>query len=137
LTAGVVARTASRLLASLLFMSAGVLHFLTPAPFVLIVPPFLPAPELLVQISGAFEILGGVGLLVPRLRVAAGWGLVALLIAVYPANIYMLVHEVYLPDMPQEKWLLWARMPVQLVFAGMVLFGAGIWPRPPEVVAAP
>jgi len=107
-----------------------VLHFATPEPFVLIVPPYLPAPELLVAVSGVFEILGGVGLLIPRVRVAAGWGLLALLVAVYPANIHMLLNEVYLPDMPQEKWLLWARMPVQLVFAAAVAFGAGIWPRP-------
>ncbi len=105
------------------------LHFLNPEPFVLIVPPYLPAPELLVAISGVFEVLGGVGLLIPRTRVAAGWGLIALLIAVYPANVHMLVNEVYLPDMPQEKWLLWVRMPVQFVFAALVIVGAGIWPR--------
>ena len=123
------ARTLALLLCSLLIGAAGVLHFTSPEPFVLIVPPFLPAPELLVAVSGVFEILGAVGLLVPKLRRHAGWGLIALLIAVYPANIYMLVNEVYLPDMPQEKWMLWARMPVQFVFAGLVLFGAGIWPR--------
>lgn len=105
------------------------LHFATPEPFVLIVPPYLPAPELLVAISGVCEILGGVGLLIPRVRTVAGWGLLALLIAVYPANIHMLVNEVYLPDMPQEKWMLWARMPVQFGFMGLVAFGAGIWPR--------
>jgi len=108
------------------FLVPGVGHFVTPAPFVLIVPPYLPAPELLVAVSGFFEIAGAVGLLIPRLRRAAGSGLIALLIAVYPANIHMLVNEVYLPDMPQERWLLWARMPVQFVFAAFVVFGAGL-----------
>jgi uncharacterized membrane protein len=70
--------------------------------------------------------LGGVGLLVPRLRVAAGWGLLALLFAVFPANISMAMNEIYLPDMPQERWMLWARLPVQFVFMAMVAYGAGI-----------
>jgi uncharacterized membrane protein len=117
-------------LAVLIFLSAGVGHFATPDPFVLIVPAYLPAPELLVSVSGFFEILGAIGLLIPTLRVAAGWGLLALLLAVFPANLNMLTNEIYLPGMPEEPWLLWARMPVQGVFAGMVVFGAGIWPKP-------
>jgi uncharacterized membrane protein len=119
-------RLVARGLSALLFLTAGVGHFANPDPFVLIVPAYLPAPELLVRISGFFEILGGVGLLVPRLRVAAGWGLLALLFAVFPANISMAMNEIYLPDMPQERWMLWARLPVQFVFMAMVAYGAGI-----------
>ena len=115
-----------RLIAALIFISAGVLHFVTPAPFVHIVPPSLPAPEALVAVSGFFEILGGVGILVPRLRRAAGWGLIALLIAVYPANIHMLVNDVYLPGAPEVRWTLWARMPLQFVAAWLVWRGAGL-----------
>ena len=59
----------------------------------------------------------------------AGFGLLALLVAVYPANIHMLVNEVYLPGMPREKWLLWARMPFQLVFAAGAAWSAEIWPK--------
>ena len=59
----------------------------------------------------------------------AGWGLLALLIAVYPANIHMLVNEVYIGGMPQEPWLLWLRMPLQFVMAALVAWVAGIWPR--------
>ena len=119
-------RLVARLLAAAVFLVAGVGHFVQPGPFVAIVPWWLPAPELLVAVSGFFEIAGGVGLLIPRLRRPAGWGLIALLIAVYPANIHMLVNDIYLPDMPQERWLLWARMPVQFVFAAMVVYGAGL-----------
>ena len=101
----------------------GVLHFAKPRPFVRIVPPFLPAPKLLVYISGAFEILGAVGLLVPQTRVAAAWGLIALYIAVYPANIYMLTHNVSLdPKKPIPRWALWARMPMQFVFIGLAFW---------------
>ncbi len=105
-------------------------HFTDPDPFVSIVPSYLPEPLLLVQVSGFFEVVGGLGLLVPRLRRAAGWGLLALLVAVYPANIYMLTEDIYLEGMPKARWLLWARMPMQFVMAAWVLWVAEIWPRP-------
>ena len=95
----------------------GVLHFVRPKPFVRIVPKYLPAPLALVYISGFFEILGGLGLLVPATRPWAAWGLIALYIAVFPANIYMLTDNVSLdPNKPIPRWLLWARLPLQLVF---------------------
>ena len=113
------------------FVAVGVGHFTNPAPFVSIVPPYLPEPLALVYISGFFEILGGIGLLIPQTRRAAGWGLLALLVAVYPANIHMLVNEVYLDGMPRERWLLWLRMPLQFLMAGGVLWASGLW-RPKE-----
>ncbi len=94
-------------------------------------PPYLPWHLELVYVSGFFEILGGIGLCLPVFRRAAGWGLIALLIAVYPANVHMLVNEVYLPDMPKSKALLWARMPLQFVMGALVIWTAGIWPRRP------
>ena len=110
------------------YIVVGVSHFTDPAPFVSIVPPWLPAPLMLVYVSGFFEVAGGVGLLVERTRRMAGWGILALLVAVYPANIHMLVNEIYLEGMPREPWLLWARMPMQFVFAAWVAWVAGIWP---------
>ncbi len=97
-------------------IAIGVLHFVQPKPFVRIVPKYLPAPLALVYISGFFEIAGGVGLLVPATRVAAAWGLIALYIAVFPANIYMLTHNISLnPRKPIPRWALWARLPLQFV----------------------
>ena len=94
------------------FIGAGVMHFIRPRMFTQIVPPQLPAPQTLVAVSGAAEVLGGVGLLIPRLRKAAGWGLVALLAAVFPANIYMAtVAERFTSLAP--AWVLWARLPLQ------------------------
>lgn len=94
----------------LLFVGAGVLHFITPQTYLRIMPPGLPAPGLLVYVSGAFEILGGVGILARRTRRLAGWGLVALLVAVFPANVYMaLIHE----QLHVPGWLAWARLPLQ------------------------
>lgn len=95
---------------ALLFTAAGVLHFVAPAPYVRIMPPALPAPRLLVALSGAAEVAGGLGLLLPATRRWASWGLLALLLAVFPANMYMLqLHEqLHLP-----LWALWARLPLQ------------------------
>lgn len=112
--------TIIRILTAGLFVSVGVLHFVRPGPFVQIVPPYIPAPELMVYISGVFEVLGGIGLLVPKTRRLAGWGLIALVIVVFQANIYMLVEEVYLPGMPHSKALLWGRMPFQFLFLAMI-----------------
>lgn len=103
-----------RVLLAVLMVTAGVLHFVSSDPFVRIVPSFLPAPLMLVYISGFFEILGGIGLLIPRTRRAAAWGLIALLIAVFPANINMAVNQLPLGEMvhPIGNWV---RLPFQLV----------------------
>ncbi len=74
------------------YVVAGSLHFIKPAPYLRIMPPYIPWHAVIVRVSGAFEILGGVGLLVSATRRAAAWGLVALLIAVFPANLYMATH---------------------------------------------
>ncbi|AGY59416.1 DoxX family protein [Gloeobacter kilaueensis] len=104
-----------RLLLSAFMIAAGCLHFLNPAPFVKIVPAALPAPALLVYISGFFEILGGIGLLLPPLCQPASWGLIALFIAVFPANINMAVNDIVLEGIPHIPWLYWLRLPLQAV----------------------
>jgi uncharacterized membrane protein len=80
--------------AAVFYIVAGALHFIKPAPYLRIMPPYIPWHAAMVRISGAFEILGGLGLLVPATRRAAAWGLVALLVAVFPANIYMAMHPI-------------------------------------------
>ena len=109
-----------RVLTAISFIGVGVLHFLRPAPFVQIVPPYVPAPEFMVYLSGVFEILGGAGLLITPFRKVAGWGLIALTVVVFQANIYMAVEKVYLAGMPHEPWLLYARLPFQLLFLAMI-----------------
>jgi uncharacterized membrane protein len=102
-----------RVLAAFFFIVAGTFHFLKRDLYLQIIPPYLPSPALLVAISGAAEIAGGIGLLISPLRYAAGWGLIVLLIAVFPANIDMLQHP---GNFQVATWILWARLPFQGVF---------------------
>lgn len=95
----------------LLFVAAGANHFLNPEFYVGIMPPWLPAHRELVLISGVFEILGGLGVFVAPLRASAGWGLVALLVAVFPANLHMALNPEQFPSLPEPA--LWARLPLQ------------------------
>ncbi len=108
---------------ALLMVVAGVLHFVSPDPFVRIVPPGIGPPLPIVYVSGAFEIIGGFGLLWPRTRRLAAWGAAALFVAVFPANIYMAVAEIQMsPDGTMPVWAMWARLPLQLV-----LVAAAVW----------
>ena len=120
----------ARLGIALSFVAVGVSHFTSPQVFVGIMPSYLPWHLELVYLSGLFEILGGLGLALPFSRRFAAFGLLALLVAVFPANIHMLVNEVYLEGMPREPWLLWLRLPFQLLFAFAVSWAGGLWPRP-------
>jgi uncharacterized membrane protein len=110
-------RAVGRGIVSLFFIYVGTVHFVRPGKFIQITPDFLPYKKELVYVSGFFEILGGVGLLVPQTRKAAGIGLLALLFAVFPANINMAVNKIDFGVIP--TWLLWARLPLQflLMFA--------------------
>jgi len=96
------------------FINVGVDHFINPEFYLAIMPPSFPLHAEAVYISGFFEILGGVCLLVPRLRKMAGWGLVALLICVYPANIYMALTPEAFPEIPLS--LLYFRLALQFLF---------------------
>jgi uncharacterized membrane protein len=96
------------------FINVGVDHFVNPDFYLNIMPPSFPLHAEAVYISGFFEVVGGISLLIPRLRKIAGWGLVALLIAVYPANIYMAITPQAFPDIPVT--LLYVRLAFQFVF---------------------
>ncbi|WP_426489826.1 DoxX family protein [Hymenobacter sp. 102] len=108
----------SRTVLAVFFIGAGITHFTNPAGFLRIVPPYLPAPLLLVYLSGAAELAGGLGLLWPATRPWAAWGLLALLVAVFPANVYML--QTHGAGLPVPMWALWLRLPLQLVLMGWV-----------------
>jgi len=115
-------QTILRWIAAIAFVAAGANHFRNFDFYRGIVPPAFPQPGALVAISGVCEIAGGVGLLIPALRRAAGWGLIALLIAVFPANLYMALHPERFPGF--QQWELWVRLPLQLPMVGWVWFAA-------------
>ena len=106
-------KLASLALMAILYILAGSMHFLRPKVYLRIMPPYLPAPALLVQLSGIAEIVVGILLLIPATRVLGAWGVIALLIAVFPANVYMLQKGGAAFHLPQ--WMLVVRLPLQLV----------------------
>ena len=101
----------------LFYIAVGVNHFTDPYWFLQIVPPYLPYKIELVYISGFLEIVLGVMLLIPKTRVYAGWGLIMLLIAVYPANIYLA--QTNGAAMNTTPLIAWGRLPFQFVFIGL------------------
>ena len=109
------ARTISRWVLTVFMVGAGVNHFVSPAPYVAMMPAALPAPDALVYLSGVAEILGGLGLILPATRRLAAWGLIALFIAVFPANLNMAMNHLPLGARHVPAWALWARLPLQLV----------------------
>jgi uncharacterized membrane protein len=107
-----------QLATALVFITTGTLHFVAERFFTSIVPRGLPSPRALVHISGVAELLGGIGVLIPATRRSAGRGLIALLVAVFPANVNMAVNSERFERIP--VWALWARLPLQLAIIGQV-----------------
>jgi uncharacterized membrane protein len=101
----------SQLLLSLLFTAAGVNHFVIPRAYRRIVPPGFGDPATLVALSGVAEIAGGLGVLTARTRRPAGLALIALLAAVFPANLHMARNPQSFARIP--RWALYARLPLQ------------------------
>ena len=99
---------------SVFFVYFGIDHFVNPDFYLSIMPPAFPLHAEAVYISGFFEILGGICVLIPSLRKLAGCGLIALLIAVYPANIYMAINPEAFPEI--SIGLLYFRLPLQFLF---------------------
>ncbi|MGK7369773.1 MAG: DoxX family protein [Candidatus Halalkalibacterium sp. M3_1C_030] len=115
-----------RYLIGVVFILAGLLHFLKPALYIKIMPDYIPWHKAMVYLSGIAEIAGGIGILLPPVRYAAAIGLILLLAAVYPANIDMAVKAV-----KKRGWislfsiLMILRLPLQFVFMYWV-YWAGI-----------
>ena len=117
------ARISLRWALAAFFVVAGLNHFREPGVYAAMMPPSLPWPSALIAVSGACEVLGGIGILVPRTRRAAGWGLIALLAAVFPANLHVALAG-RMPGFDLSPAILWLRLPFQAVFAAAVAWGA-------------
>ena len=104
-------------LMSFFYITTGIRHFTEPDWFLQIYPPFLPFGLAAVYISGFFEVLFGILLLIPKTRHHAAWGLIVLLIAVFPANIYLAYTNGAAMDISAE--VAWGRLPFQALFIGL------------------
>lgn len=113
--------------AGLFFIGAGVMHFLMPARYAAMIPPQLPSPHFWVLLSGAFQVAGGVGMLLERTRRLAALGLVALLVAILPANIHEAQANTASHVLPFPDWYFWLRIPFQLVYVAWVAWAGGLW----------
>ncbi len=122
-----VARKVGLVVVFLWFFLGCIPHFQWTALEMSIVPPWIPYPRDMVLISGVFELLGAIGILVPKTRRAAGIGLVLLTIAVTPANVYMLQHAA---RYPWPMWLLIFRLPFQAFLLWLIWWTT--WNRPPK-----
>jgi len=119
-------RRLALLVLSPFFVVAGVNHFLNPGFYLAMMPPYLPAHLEIVYLSGVLEVLGGVAVLVPRVRSSAGWALIALLVAVFPANLYMALNPGLFPSM--SPVVLYVRLPIQALFIAWAY-----WATRPEI----
>ena len=110
-------KTLSIIIMSLFYIGVGTNHIINPNWFVRIIPPILPFKIAIVYISGIFEIILGSLLIFPKTRFIAGWGLIILLLAVYPANIYVALTNGEAMD--TTPMIAWGRLPFQFVFIGL------------------
>ena len=105
---------------SLFYVRVGIKHFIDPDWFIHIMPPYLPFHYEFIYISGFFEVIFGLMLIIPRTRKIAAYGLILLLVAVYPANIYLAFNK-----LPQDMIGIssftasWIRLPIQFIFLGI------------------
>ncbi len=107
------------------FILTGVSHFLIPGKFLEMMPPFLPAPVFLIYLSGVFEIVGGGALMFSKTKRLAAAGLMLLLLAVFPANVYVALNNVQLGGFMNYSIYQWLRLPMQFVLIVWVWWCGG------------
>ncbi|WCL50848.1 DoxX family protein [Leptospira sp. GIMC2001] len=104
------------ILMGIFYIVAGLNHFASPEFYLKMIPPYLPSPELLNYLSGVAEVALGIGVFIPKLRLWSCYGVIALLLAVFPANIYMLTEAMNATNPTVPVWGLVLRLPFQAVF---------------------
>ena len=123
-------RTLARVLLALFLIIAGIGHFIIPEFYLRMMPPYLPAPYSLIYISAVAEIALGVCALIPKLQPIAKYGIILLLLAIFPANIHMALNPHLFPEFSSIGLLL--RLPFQAIFILWVIFSL---PNTPLILA--
>lgn len=125
-----MARTIFRLLLAIFYFVAGVAHLRSPGGFLAIMPGWVPYPHEVVTFTGIAEIAGGIGLLIPRVRYAAGVGLALYALCVWPANINHAVNDIALGGTHLSWWYHGPRLAFQPVFIWLALWVGNVtdWP---------
>ena len=109
-----------RWLATLFFVVAGAYHFINPKVYLAMMPPFIPFQQFFIVISGLAEIAGAIGIQIPRFRKLAGVGLIVLLVAVFPANIFVAISNPVIPNLEYSASSMWWRLLLQPIFIGWI-----------------
>jgi uncharacterized membrane protein len=126
-----MARTSFRIILALIYLIAGIAHLRSPSGFLRITPNWVPSPELVIALTGICEIAGGIALaFIPYLRKAAGWGLAAYAVCVFPANINHAINDIAIGGTHMSWWYHGPRLMFQPVFAWWALWVGGVtdWP---------
>jgi uncharacterized membrane protein len=125
-----VLRAALLWILAAIYIGFGLFHLLKPDSFLAIMPPVIPFPREVVLFTGACEVAGGAGLLIPRTRRLAAIMLAIYAVCVWPANIYHAFSGVHVGGLPDSWWYHGPRLAFQLVFIWWPLFAAGVvsWP---------
>ena len=111
-----------RWLATIFFLIAGAMHFVIPEFYLAMMPPFIPFQSFFVVLTGIAEMAGGVGLQIPKLRRLTGILMIAMLVAIFPANIYVAIAQPALPDITYSSGSMWLRLLLQPLFIAWVWF---------------
>lgn len=126
-------REVLRYLLAAIVAIVGVTHFANPTPFVRMMPSIFPAPLVWVYLSGAAEVGLGILLAWDRTRRLAALGMIALFLAVFPANVNMATNDIQLdPANPAPSWVLWARLPLQAVLIAWAWYVRAARPKLPD-----
>ena len=120
----------SRVVLALLFLAGGIMHFARPALYDAMIPSILGWPRFWTLFTGACEVAGGIGLLVPKLRRPAGWCLIAMLLGFLWIHVQMVLDPPQLGGAPVPMWVLWLRLPLQFVLIAWIWWAACRTTRP-------
>ncbi len=130
LAASSTARAVARWLLALVYVPFGVFHMADPSAFLPIMPAWVPAPGPMIVFTGACEVAGGIGLLIPATRWWAGVMLALYAVAVFPANLHHALDRVRVPGLPSSWWYHAPRLAFQPVFVWWALWAGEVidWP---------